>query len=499
MRSRWTVVLTAFAMLVSMPAFAASDTDTQEQLQAMQDRLQQMEDRLQATSDQLDAANQRVDEQTQLIQRSGIVDARGATSGIGGFLDTLEVDGWVDGTWFWNFHNPSGDSLGNANHGGDNTPNQFVDPNFPPGPNTAGSVFSAYPLHPDANSMSIDQVWFALTRPVSEEHRAGFHTDFVYGKTAALLNGNANGLSGTSNEFAMHTAYIEYLAPWANGIDFKFGKQETLIGVEVVETLSPWNFNITRGNVWNLMEPITNMGLLVSSGFGEGGTITAGVVNETRSFPARDVDLNNNKAVTWLVGYDWEKFGISTSGIWGSADSGQQAFAGSDAQITPAGDKEQIYNLLLKFMPTEKFKAYINADYLISDNSNGLCGNTMGSCTTGLLTGQVQGYGVSVAGRYAVTDRVGLALRGEWANLAYDRFQNYNDTLRIYGFTGTVDFKVTDNLLVRAEGRYDQGSSGTSPDFNNVFFGNGGGTDVNQSGQVTGGVEVVYSFNPLAM
>jgi hypothetical protein len=437
------------SVLLSGPV-AASDVEAQ--LQAMQDRLMQLEDRLESTQGALESANSRIQDQQALIEEAGIGESN---SGISEFVDTLEVGGWVAASWLWNTRQSDGRDQ-----------NGYL----------TGAV-PAYPFHPDDNSFSVDQLWFELERPITEENRAGFRADLVYGKTAGLLSGDfgaGDGLSG--NDFEMYQAYIQYLAPLGDGVEFKFGKFATLLGAEVAQ--APYNFNITRGNVYNLFQPITHTGILATGGVGD-TTLSLGLVNETRSFPAADIDINNNKAVLWSVGWgnDDSPFGASFNGVWGDSDSGQ----GMD---TYAGDKEVILDFILSYDPTENFSGYINADWISSENS--VAGTA----------GDVEGYGIAAAGRLAINDRTGFSLRGEWADLSPD----FGPKTRVWGVTGTLDYKLTEKLMVRGELRYDNGVGGSPTDqlFNRSGSSTlgipGSGIKTVKDDQLVAAVEAIYTF-----
>jgi hypothetical protein len=439
-------VLRRVAVLIALAipvAASGADEELEAQLKAMQDRLGQLEQKIESQEDELTNANQRLEAQQGLIQRQGI--ALESTSGLASFLETIEVGGWVAASYFYNFNDPDGRALGGSNTGG-----------------------FAYPFRPDANSFSLDQVWFEIERPVSEENRAGFRLDFVYGKDAGLLSGDfgaGDGFSG--NDFELYQGYVQYMAPIGEGVTFQFGKFATLIGAEVVQ--SPYNFNITRGHVYNLFQPITHTGILASTSMG-GLDVSLGAVNETRSFPAADIDLNKDKAVLWSIGGSaGEVVSWSFNGTWGSADSG----TGID---TPAGDKELILDAIIGFDPTENFSAYINADYIDTQNSRGT---------------DVDGYGIAVAGRYAFTERMGFATRVEWVSL--DDFFGSGSDLEVWGVTGTLDYKLTDHLMVRGEVRYDRISDGGDLFVTDNSFGVGV-AEFDEDDQITAGVEVVYSF-----
>ena len=90
-------------------------------------------------------------------------------------------------------------------------------------------------------------------------------------------------------------------------MNVKFGKFGTLIGAEVAQTV--YNFNITRGNLYNLFQPITHVGVLASTEIG-GFSLSVGGANETRSFPALDADVQKDKALLWGIGYEIGNVGL---------------------------------------------------------------------------------------------------------------------------------------------------------------------------------------------
>jgi hypothetical protein len=411
------------AASLALVSTAGSAADVEETLQLMQQRMNELEARLDATTDDLEAANERVEQQNELITSSGLAEARGSDSSLGSFADSIEIGGWVAASWFWNFNHPDGGNLGGANAG------------------TTGTFGGSYPFHPDSNSFSLDQLWFEIERPVSEENRAGFRADLVWGKTGGLLSddtGSDTGLSG--DDFDLYQAYVQYLAPVGPGIHFKAGKFQTIIGAEVAQ--SPYNFNITRGQVYQLFQPFTHTGILGTVEGEMGTSFTVGLVNETRSFPARDIDVNNNKALLWSLAWSGDTVGASFNGAWGDSSAPTNG-------ANRSGDKEQIYDVILNWDPTEDFSSYINFDYRISevDGPTGL----------GAPNADQEGYGIAAAGRYAVTDRLGLALRGEYVDLKFDNAEPQNGgdnvNLRYWGVTSTADFALTEALTVRAEVR----------------------------------------------
>jgi hypothetical protein len=483
MTSRWIVAFAALATLAFSPSFAsANDEAVQQQFQQMQNRMQQMEDKLQATTDQLDSANQRVDEQSQLIEQSGLAETRGASNGLPGFLGQITVGGWVAASYLWNINHPTsetnlgyptGDGMGGTN---------------------AGLNGGFYPLHPDHNSFALDQVTFEVERPIDEENRAGFRFDTMYGKTGALLNGGGPNNRYSNNDDSsiyIYQGYVQYLAPIGDGITLKAGKFATPFGIEVPGSI--YNQNITRGNVWTLLEPIDHIGVMAGYAFGDTGfDVAGGVVN---GFRPNDPDNNESKSVAAHIGWANETLSVAMNGYYGNEQTASSEHAST------------LLNGVVKFNPTDRLSLYVNGDY--GDAAN----NGIGKA-----------WGVATGGRYAITDRTGISLRGEYVadnnnftgfcSLANSDFDGGADScqwqlntedqflvetdVKIFGITATVDHLLTDQLMVRGEVRWDnvRHSDNTS---NGEFF--NGSLDYSESdlglksNQVTLGAEVVYNFN----
>lgn len=462
MRSRLTAALAVFAIGLA-PSLAMAE-DVQDQLRQMQDRLQSMEDKLQATNDQLGAANQRVEEQAQLIEGSGLAEGRGASSGLGCLVCDWRIGGWVAGSYNYNLKDPN-----DANNG------SLAGTNL-----GEGGLFYD-PLHPDHNTFSLDQVWFEIEKEVSEESRAGFRADFVYGKTAKYLNGGgAWGQDFDDTALYIHQAYVQYAPPIGpEGTVIKFGKFATLIGAEVAGTI--YNYNITRGQVWNLLEPIDHIGVMVGGPIGESGFNWA--VGGVNGFLPDSADVNDRKSVIGSLGWANDQFSVGVNGIWGGE---VQAYD---------GDESGLVNFLAKWTPSDRFGMYLNGNFAWTDEPQG----------TNL---DPYAWGISLAGRYGITERTGFALRGDFVKdedgfvLFGGRFgglqgapSDVSELDSVWSVTGTIDHLLTDNLMVRAEARWDLVDIDDGP---TRIFGQNNGDDQGfwtEDDQITLFLEVVYNFN----
>ncbi|MGB0407353.1 MAG: outer membrane beta-barrel protein, partial [Pseudomonadales bacterium] len=95
--------------------------------------------------------------------------------------------------------------------------------------------------------------------------------------------------------------------------------------------------------------------------------------------------------------------------------------------------------------------------------------------------------GVAAAGRYAFSDTTGFALRVERVTAEED-FLIADDDLEYWTITGTLDHKLTPELMIRAEGRFDK-----SDEVANLGFADGDGT-LTEDKQFTAMVEVIYQL-----
>jgi hypothetical protein len=480
MRSTWRVLVVAAAAALAVPQLAMAD-DVEEQLRAMNERMSQLEDQLQATKDELDDSQGTIERQQALIEKADLGEE--GKSGLDDFFTKIEIGGWVSASYFYNFNNPR-DRNANANAG--STAN---DPTAALGENTW-----AYPFHPDHNTFSVDQVWWEIEKPVTEESRAGFRLDLVYGKTAALLEGiNEDREEGgdSASAFNLYQAYIQYLMPFGN-MTLKAGKFGTIVGGEVAPTV--YNFNVTRGNVYNLLQPVTHYGVLID---GEAGpfTWTLGGLNSgtcSSSFVSvgncagGDPDWNDAKSLVAGASFGGETFSMGTTILWG-VDNDPPDAGGANASVTGnSGFGETgLVDVLIQWDPTERFSTWLNFDYKWEPSA----------ASPGVPHGPAA-WGLAMAARVGLTESLGFAIRGEYLQDSNQLFGFEGGDADISGITGTFDWTITEGLVAKAEVRWDSVVINGAAN-NTVFAGNNGPTsdvNFNRSDQLVGGVELTYQF-----
>jgi len=155
------------------------------------------------------------------------------------------------------------------------------------------------------------------------------------------------------------------------------------------------------------------------------------------------------------------------------------------------GNEQGVLNALVKINASNRLGFWLNGDWAYDDDLD------------------TNAWGVAAAGRFGITERTGIALRGEYVadvdgalgfvglNDPFDiDGDGFNDEqlsftgIETWGITATVDHLLTDNLMIRAEARYDDIDKDDTD--NEEFFENS--RDL-ESSQITVGAEVIYNFN----
>ncbi len=421
-----------FALVAASPVWAEEDEASVQELRVV---VRELQDQVARQQEQLDERAARLEEEEEAS----------SASGVSRFIEATDVRSWINVNYTYN-------SRGNRN-------DHLIGQNSNTG------------FHDDNHTFQVDQLWFQLDKAVSSESRAGFHTDIAFGETAR----NAQLAFGGNDSVTVYTAYASFLAPGGyGGIRIDAGELWTLIGAEVVPVSE--NLNITRGMVWNL-QPVSHTGAIASTSVG-GFSLAFGVVNAVLSDTATDSD--RNKALTGQIAYAADKWDIAGSFIHGSRigeleDSGIPDPDDPDGGNYPVNrDRNQsdltLADLVVSFDPTDDITGYVNFTYIWSHPSESPNSNT---------------YAWAAAGRYAFTERTGLASRFEMVVIDPSNRKATDE----FALTFTADHMITDYLTGRFEARFDWGINGKYHKAGDPYSFTGGANH-----QKLFLAEVIYSF-----
>ena len=423
----------AAASLIAVPAVAADDVDAQ--LAEMRELVKGLQDKVNAQSEQLEQQGKQLKDAQRVVR----ADEPQSKSGLSSFIDSIEVDGGVAASYNFNFNQPTDNASFSTGSG------VF-------GQNSGQSGFYM-PGHGDANTFQVDQVWFGLGKPATAESRGGFRFDIFFGAVASTYAhsiGDRRDNGDSTADYAIDQAYVEYLAPVAD-IDFKLGKFATPVGAEVAKQWS--NFNITRGIVYSMLQPVNHMGLIATVPLGSMGEFGGGLVNSGGSTISAPDDGSEKSYLATL------KLGDNRANIRGTFIYGSEPTIVENFSTAPghSGNQVGLADATAWFNPSDKVSLWANYTYLFVDQTG------------------YGAHGVAVAGRVQILPDLGAAVRGEYVRerassghgqlIFTDSVGGGAHDVDAWSVTGTLDYALTEHLKLRSEFRWDLANgNGTSTD-----------------------------------
>jgi Putative beta-barrel porin-2, OmpL-like. bbp2 len=405
----------------------------------------------------------------------------------------FKASGFVDVAYTQNFNNPNSDL--NQGHIFDTNANAFMPHLF--------QLMLERPA--DAGGSALD--------------RAGFRARLNFGSDARVTRSRTNYQTGTTNdEVDFQELYAEYIVPVGNGLKVQFGKINTLIGYEVIN--SPENANFSRSFMFGTGQAFTTTGLRFTYTFNPVVTASFGVVNGWDNID----DNNMGKTIEYLVALTpHEKFGVSWYGSYGP-EQANRTFGDPTQGGTGPGDpsaKRFANGLIFTLKPTDKDTVVLEPYYVNEAHNPARYGSPAFNGNPPIpgnptLKANARWNGVAAYLIHDFDEQWSFRLRGEifedaggsrlctgtWnnaggtntcagaTNTAAGAIQSPVGVLpgvatsqTVWEFTPTLQFKPVPSMITRVEFRYDKSDQ-------NVFL--YGTKPVNN--QETLSFEVIYLF-----
>jgi hypothetical protein len=347
-----------------------------------------------------------------------------------------------------------------------------------------------------ADGFNLDAVKITLEKPLDEsEWAAGYKADILIGPDAAVL--------GTTppfgNNFAIKQAYVALRAPLGNGLDFKVGVFDSVVGYESTEAVNNPNFTRSWGHT---IEPSTHTGVLATYRVNNMIAFSGGIANtinpniggnpgtRTGSGPAVAGGNPNESSKTYMG-----SIALTAPDDWGFV-AGSSLYAGfvEGFNVTFNRQQENLYAGATVATPVTGLRLGASFDYAKVNNPlNGVFG------PGGNTTAQVHSFAAYAS--FQATEKLSVHGRLEYADvtpLAASAAQagGVGIASSVLSATGTVQYDLWKNVLSRVEIRWDHALDGTDS------FG-GTGAAVFQNGHfVTGtlnnsfiiAANVIYKF-----
>lgn len=354
-------------------------------------------------------------------------------------LSSTTLSGYVDTSAIWNFGTGTG------------VANRFA--------NTAADRQDGF---------NVNTVKIQLEKPIDEgTWSAGYKVETMFGPDANVMPGVL------SSGVAIKQAYAALRAPVGNGIDFKVGQFDPIVGYEVTDSYANPNFSRSYG--FNNLEPFGHTGILASyqaseilgfsagvangdSGFGlNGGSLTAaghntgvggvtpgsstrGILAESQKVYMAAVVIKAPESTGWLAG----------SSLYAGVVNGDRAGAAPDPTLLYVGASIAT--------PLKALSLGASADILLNAaNGAGTSGNSYANA-------------YAFYAGYQLSEKLKLNNRFEYATSGYGAFLGNGGSARgglaadgadkVIGETLTLDYALWANVVTRAEFRWDRAVDG---------------------------------------
>jgi putative OmpL-like beta-barrel porin-2 len=296
-----------------------------------------------------------------------------------------------------------------------------------------------------------------IEKPLSEDQwAAGYGLQLLFGPDAIGYNvstGNGTTTAATG-DFGVKQAYVALRTPIGNGIDWKIGTFNTIIGYESFE--SYLNPNYSRSFGWQL-EPTQHTGLLGSYKFTDAVSVSLGVANTwSAGINARSTRAESHKAYMASVT-------VTAPESWGFL-KGSAWYAGVVEGFSGAGrDAANIYVGGSIATPVEGLSVGAAFDYRFNNAAN--------TVTPANIVGQPDSnWAYAIAGytSFQASEKWKLNARvdyttgsdGTWFNAGGAGSDEQNE---LGSLTLTADYALWANVISRAEFRWDHSFTSDRP------------------------------------
>ncbi len=317
------------------------------------------------------------------------------------------------------------------------------------------------PSKADGFNLNVIELNLEKTVDAADQWGAGYKVSILAGPDASLFN-TRSPVSGANSDFAVKQAYVSLHAPIGNGLDFKVGVWDTLIGYEVFESINDPNFTRSYGYS---MEPTTHTGVQATYQFCDFLSATVGIANTFGpTINGRAFISSGNGGVQ---GPDAESYKTYMAAMTFTAPTNMGSFAGStltacvingfDSGIGGSGgvfgngfNQTSLYVGATIATPISGIKVGACYDYAAL--------NSLPPTDSGLS--ESSGYANAVAGylSWQVTEKLSAYGRAEYASSSY---ASTFGTRKVVEATATLQYDLWKNVLSRVEFRWDHSADGS--------------------------------------
>jgi len=333
-------------------------------------------------------------------------------------------------------------------------------------------------------------------------------TQWAAGYTAELMYGpNANNALGSF--YPLRQAFVDLRANVGNGLDFKLGEWDNLLGFEGTDAMN--NGNWTRSYGYTI-EPTEHIGVLAEYVFGPAVDLKVGVADELSAGLSRNISgtsvtdpaatstIESKKAIVSLLtltapdSWGFLKGSTLAGGLDYGPGNGFSHFSDS-AHIV---DKTEVYVGATIMTPVKGLTLGASWDTINNDDISPVSGSPYYAYALShgaLGTGEaIEGYATAYALylHYKATDKLSLDTRAEYARgSAFDNLfaTSKAQEAKVFALTETVSYALWgEKVISRLEARWDASADG-SPEFGGTVAG-----EPTKHNEIMIGANVIYKF-----
>jgi len=295
------------------------------------------------------------------------------------------------------------------------------------------------------NGFNLDVVQLSLASPMDEsDWAAGYAVDLLFGPDASYYSTNGtigyddnDEAVGDTDDVAIRQAYVNTRVPVGNGLDLKLGVFDAIIGYEGFSNRD--NPNYSRNMAYNL-QPFNHTGVLAGYQVSDLVSVQAGVANTGGSTVTERAD--NTGAVSYMG-----SVAIEAPDSFGAL-SGATLYVGLMRFGGTSGDEQE--NI-----------------YIGSTIPTPIEGLSLGAAYDGVsnIDGTMDADVFAAYASYQATDKMSIHGRIEYLDgdhgVLFDATDANGDVdSEMLSLTGTVQYDLWENVLTRAEVRWDSQEEG---------------------------------------
>jgi hypothetical protein len=310
----------------------------------------------------------------------------------------------------------------------------YVETAFNSSNNANGRAITGRLYERTNNQFSLNALKISFDRPFdASKLDAGFHADMIFGQNAPVLQSSGFSLGPNGDVYQLYGT-VNLPTSDGNGVQIKFGRMATFLGLELIET--PLNPNLSIANQFIYAENFTQTGLSVEHRFNKFIDAQIRVLN------GWDQVADVNGTLSYMA-----RLGIAPTATTSIAFAG---FTGAE-EADDNSSKRTGFEVLAS-QKVGKVTAFVQADVGQEDRNSALPDPTRSA--------KWSAYGAWLV--VDATPTLGVALRGDYFNDS-----NAFRTGGAFGLTGgaqhklssataTLNIKSFPNMLIRPELRFDK-------------------------------------------